>query len=157
MIAFSQVLFRMLCGPASTFRSRVPGFRRMIFTDINRFWLNVRYSGAMDWPQGPGTLPWEERMNKTFDLIFKALSEHKRVLLNDELFSGYLAWLPMILVWSLRHGFAAKFGPRSAPNPLQAQTWRKALACKRGLGARRLRASASRRVHACTPILELIL
>ena len=36
------------------------------------------------------------------------------------------------------------------PNRLQAQTWRKALACKRGLGARRLRASASRRVHACT-------
>ncbi len=36
----------------------------------------------MDGPQGPGTLPWEERMNKTFDLIFKALSENKLVLLH---------------------------------------------------------------------------
>ena len=91
MIAFSQVLFRMLCGPASTFRSRVPGFRRMTFTYVKQVLVERPLQGGHGGPQGRGTQPWEERMNKTFDLIFKALSEHKLVLLN-ELFSGYLGY-----------------------------------------------------------------
>ena len=92
MIAFSQVLFRMLCGPASTFRSRVPGFRRVIFTDdVKQVLVERPLQGGHGGPQGRGTLPWEDRMNKTFDWIFKALSEHKLVLLN-ELFSGYLGY-----------------------------------------------------------------
>ena len=36
------------------------------------------------------------------------------------------------------------------PNRLQAQTWRKALACMRWLGAKRLHATASRQARACT-------
>ena len=60
MIAFSPVLFRMLCGPASEFRSRVPGFRRVIFTDDEKQVLVERpLQGGHGGPQGRGTLPWE--------------------------------------------------------------------------------------------------
>ena len=36
----------------------------------------------MDGPDGPHTLPWEERMHRTFDLIINALKAGKVVLLH---------------------------------------------------------------------------
>ena len=82
-------------------------------------------------------------MNKTFELIFKALSEHKRVLLNDELFSGYLAWLSMILFGH----FAMGSQPNSDQDPPPTL-------CKRRIGARRLRASVGLARGACVQALR---
>jgi len=47
-----------------------------------RYWLNVRFKGSMDGPEGKRSLPWERRMTHAMSLILRFLKDGQVVLLH---------------------------------------------------------------------------